>query len=275
MKLILLLLFLSACATITNYENPNEPVYLSNEAQPQGWLADFPDSLLVLSFNIRKSAEVDLAVSELQSFSKSHRIDILLLQEMDEAGTRKIASRLQFNYLYIPIAYNHLQKQDVGNAILSRGEIRLAKKLILPNKKGINGRRRHAAVAEVMMGGNRLLVYSVHTETSSMKREKRLEQFAAILDDAKASNAGYSAIVIGGDFNTLHAKDKRELLHSFSEAGFPCVSDTTGNTATAASGLVKPTLDFIFSKGLQTIAAGRIDSSKASDHLPVFSILRR
>ena len=182
---------------------------------------------------------------------------------------------MQLNYLYIPIVYNKMMKKDVGNAILARGKISHPEKLILPNKKWKNGRKRHVTIGQVIVGEMKVLVYSVHTETSSVSRKKRLGQLEAIIEHAFKQSERYDYIVIGGDFNTLYKKDAQLYVQLFRAAGFECATDSIGNTAKALFGLVKPTEDFIFYKGLSKIKAGKIEVSKASDHFPVYGVFAK
>ncbi len=268
---ILSLAILFSCGSVRVYEDPNEPVFVSNEVK--NTIGD-SDALVVLSFNIEKAKKIELAVSELKKFETNIPVDFYLLQEMDEDGVQSIAKELRLNYLYIPNVYNKLLKKNIGNAILTKGTFGSHSKLILPNKKWVNGRRRHVTVGEVNLGKKKILVYSVHTETSSMKRRKRVEQWDAILEDARLRSTGYKYVLIGGDFNTLFTKDVERLKQKFNAAGFQCATDTAGSTARAFFGLIKPGEDYIFSSGFKVIRSGKIDDSKASDHYPIYTVLR-
>jgi endonuclease/exonuclease/phosphatase family metal-dependent hydrolase len=106
--------------------------------------------------------------------------------------------------------------------------LKTPKKLILPNKKWINARKRHAVIGKLTAGNKEILVYSVHTETSSMSRKKRMEQWDAILEHVIKQSGRYTFILIGGDFNTLFPKDAKTLVRKFSSAGFQCATDSTG-----------------------------------------------
>ena len=261
-----------SCATIRVYEGPDKPVFIFNEAGST--LLTDRDSLTVLSFNIAKAEKIEQAVFELQIFERTTPVDIYLLQEMDEGGVQAIAKELKLNYLYLPVVYNKLLQKNIGNAILTKGSIGYQKKLILPHKKWLNGRRRHVTVGEVNIGNKKILVYSVHTETSSMTRKKRMEQLDSMIAHAAQQSANYRYIVIGGDFNTLFPKDVTEAIQKFSAAGFGCATAATGHTASALFGLIKPREDHIFYKGLQATRAGKIETSKASDHYPIYATFR-
>jgi endonuclease/exonuclease/phosphatase family metal-dependent hydrolase len=267
---LILLLIVSSCGTVRIYEDPDKPVFLSNETIAKAK----SDSLVILSFNVAKAEKTELAISELKGFEKKIPVDIYLLQEMDEAGVKLIAKAFQLNYLYIPNVYNTILKKNIGNAILAKGIIRDPRKLILPNTKWINGRQRQVTVGVVNIGTKEILVYSVHTETSSMKRRKRIQQWDAILQDSSKEFTPNPYIIVGGDFNTLFPRDENLLVQKFDSSGFLWAASTTGFTATALFGIIKPHEDHIFSKGFQIIDIGKIDTSKASDHLPVYTILK-
>src|SRR5688572_17941758 len=265
---LLFMVILLSCGTVQVYEEPDKPVFVSNEVNNTSSSAS--DSLTVLSYNIAKAEKIQEAISELQTFEKTTPVDVYMLQEMDDAGVQAIAKELGLNYLYIPVVYNKLLKKNIGNAILARGIISDPKKLILPHKKWVNGRRRHVTVGEVTIRNKKILVYSVHTETSTMGRKKRLEQWDTIIEHARSQSSGYQYMVIGGDFNTLFPKDAKEIVQKFSLEGFAWATTGIGYTAEALFGLIKPKEDYIFSKGLQAINAGKLEGSKASDHYPLF-----
>jgi endonuclease/exonuclease/phosphatase (EEP) superfamily protein YafD len=101
-----------------------------------------------------------------------------------------------------------------------------------------------------------------------------MEQWDAILEHAIKQSGRYTFILIGGDFNTLFPKDAKTLVRKFSSAGFHCATDSMGSTAKALYGLIKPREDYIFMRGMEAVQAGKIDSSKASDHLPVYAVFK-
>ena len=265
------LVALSSCGTVQIYEDPNNPVYLSNDINS---VSPVNDSLVVMIFNIEKSEKIELAISELKAFESTLPVDIYLLQEMDEKGVKVIARELKLNYLYMPNVHYKMRDQDIGNAILARGSIRNPMKLVLPHKKWVNGRKRNVTIGEVIIRNKSVLVYSVHTETSTMGRKKRMDQWDAIIEHARVRSGQYKYTVIGGDFNTLFSKDAKLVVQKFDTAGFQCATAGTGYTARALYGLVKPTEDHIFGSGFQVLSSGKIDSSKASDHLPVYAVFR-
>lgn len=262
---------LFSCGTVQVYKEPGEPIFLSNQLSQT--LGD-ADSLNVVTFNIKEAEKIDLAISELQQLEKTHTIDVYLLQEVDEKGVEMLASQLKLNYLYIPIVYNKIVKKNIGNAILTKGTVGHPEKLILPHSKWVNNRRRHAAIAEVSIHQQKILVFSTHTETVSMSRKKRMDQVDAMIENAKTKFPTYEHILIGGDLNTVFNGDLRRVVEKFNASGFEWATDSVGPTASAMFGLVKPKHDNIFSKGFKVIRAFTVKSSKASDHYPVFASFR-
>jgi len=259
---------LFSCGTVRIYQEQDKPIFHSNE-KPESTKQG--DSLTVISFNIKEAEKITLAISELHQFEKAKPIDLYLLQEMDEKGVAALAKEFHLNYVYIPIVYNKLIKKNIGNAILTKGSITHPEKLLLPHAKWNNKRRRHAAIAEVAIQQEKILVYSVHTETKMMGRKKRMDQVQAIIDHANKQMPNYTHLLIGGDFNTLTEKDSKLTVDKFKSNGFDWPTSAAGSTAKAFFGLLKPTHDYLFSKGLKTIAAGKIETSKSSDHCPVLA----
>lgn len=259
---------LLSCGTVRIYKEPNEPIFYSNVIAQK--TLEQKDSLNVVSFNIQEAEKIELAISEFQEVEKTTPIDLFLLQEMDEKGVEAIAKKFQLNYVYIPIVYNKLVKKNIGNAILTKGTVSRQEKLLLPHSKWVNGRRRHASICEVNVGGEKILAYSVHTETVMMGRKKRMDQADVIIDHARTQLQKYDKVIIGGDFNTLFSKDSKMVAEKFKEAKFDWATANVGSTAKAFFGLVKPKHDYLFSKGLRITEAHKMETSQSSDHLPLF-----
>ena len=258
-----------SCRSVQFYQKTDGPFYYSG-------LDSFDtkqdsDSLNVVTFNIKKAEQIDLAIAELQQFEQTKNVDVYLLQEMNETGAEAIAKALHMNYLYIPIVYDRADQKNIGNAILSRGTITHPEKLILPHAKWQNQQRRDVTIGEINIHHKKILVYSVHTETFAMSKEKRMDQVDAIITHAKQQSPNYQYVLIGGDFNTLFTKDGKWVVDKFTGNGFDWSTSTVGSTARAMHGLIKPRHDYLFSKGLTVAHTGRIEASKSSDHYPIIS----
>ena len=80
--------------TATNYADPLGPRFSGSYAEPAGAP---PDALSVASYNIQYARNVPQAIADLRALEPA--LDVLLLQEMDEAGTEQIARALALNYV--------------------------------------------------------------------------------------------------------------------------------------------------------------------------------
>lgn len=260
---------LFSCGTVHVYNEADQPVFRSNEEKPQP--VEGTDSLNVVTFNIKKAEKIELASSELRQLQETKNVDVYLLQEMDEQGVETIAKNLDLNYLYIPVVYNESLKKNMGNAILTRGTITRPEKLLLPHAKPLSKSRRQVTIAEVTIQQKKILVYSVHTETMVMSLKNRMDQVDAIIEHASQQLPDYKYVLIGGDFNTLSQKNGQMAIDKFRSNGFNWSSSSAGKTASAFFGLLKPRHDYIFSKGLNVTDCYKIESSKSSDHFPVFA----
>lgn len=267
-----LLLFVTSfvsCGTLQVYNEPDRPVFQFQDEVSQTKAPT--DSLRVVTFNIRKAEKIELATAELQQLQKEKNIDVFLLQEMDEQGAAAIAKSLNLNYLYIPVVYKSSSKKDVGNAILTNGTIDCPEKLLLPHAKPLSKSRRLVTIAEVTLHQEKILVYSVQTETVVMSRKKRMDQVEAILEHLRLQAPNYKYVLIGGDFNTLFTKSSKLATDKFRRNGFDWPTATVGTTARAFFGFIKPRHDYIFSKGLKPMNATKMEESKSSDHFPVLA----
>jgi endonuclease/exonuclease/phosphatase family metal-dependent hydrolase len=269
---LLLLIGLSSCHTLKFYGDADKPIFSSDENAIAA--TGSSDSLNVVTFNIKKARKIELAISELRQLQTTTPVDIYLLQEMNEKGVEAIATGLGLNYLYIPFSYDRADKKDIGNAILTKGTIRNAGKLILPHAKWQNQQRRGVTIGEVNIHEKKILVFSVHTETIAMSRKWRMDQVDSVARYGLRESPDYKYILIGGDFNTAFPKYARSVVKEFNNTGFDWPTSGAGSTAKAMMGLVTPTNDYLFSKGFGFTNAYALRNSRSSDHYPVFATLR-
>jgi endonuclease/exonuclease/phosphatase (EEP) superfamily protein YafD len=194
--LVALAAALAACAAATvNYTDSAGPRYAAS-APP--WSGD-PDTLTVVAFNVKFAEHVSAVIGLLREPGPLRDPDVLLLQEMDERGTREIADSLGFSYVYYPATLHPVTKRDFGNAILSRFPIEEDRKIVLPHLARFRHTLRAAVGATIRVGTRRLRVYSVQIATFvGNGPHQRREQLAAVLADADA----YSTVLVGGDFNS-------------------------------------------------------------------------
>ncbi|HKJ03852.1 MAG TPA: endonuclease/exonuclease/phosphatase family protein [Longimicrobiales bacterium] len=218
------------------------------------------DTLLVVSFNVENSQEVDSALQVLTTEGALKDPDILLLQEVDEDAVRRVAQALDMAFVYYPAILRKATGRHFGNAVLSRWPVADDEKLVLPHVAIFGRTQRIATAVTVQVGSTPVRVYSVHLATPvNLALRDRQDQIRAVLRDA----ARYPHVVIGGDLN----------------------SGSVGNLA-LQRGFAWPTRegprtvlfgrwDHIFFKGLRPPDAGAsgtiLDNRGASDHRPVWA----
>jgi endonuclease/exonuclease/phosphatase family metal-dependent hydrolase len=225
-------------------------------------------ALTVVSYNIYFAENIDQALSELREIRSQKELDIVLLQEMDEVGTERIARELQMNYVYYPAAIEPTYGKNFGNAILSRWTIVDSRKLILPHRSFSNRMNRIATRATIRIHGVDVLVYSIHTESIFTLSQFREDQYTAVLDDV-GSEA--KLVIVGGDFNSFTKANVKKLEDDYRQAGFTRASDGSGYTFAKYG--IEMFSDHIFAKGFVVEETGKIARTTASDHLPIWVTL--
>lgn len=190
------ILLLTACRTATNYDDP--ALRMGLEPAPLG--AAIPDdSLRAVSFNVRMGEDIEGAIQLLRSHEDLRNPDLLLLQEMDEDGVRRVARELRMGYVYYPAVRSKKTDRDFGNAVLSPWPILDQDVMILPHRALFSRMQRTATAATVDIEGRPVRIYSTHlgtqVEIGDHFRDDQLEQ---ILEDA----VPFPLAVVGGDMNT-------------------------------------------------------------------------
>lgn len=251
-----LLLCALGCARARNYPDPGGPRYAGSFAA-----APAPEAIRVVTFNVKFARRVAAAARLLRDDPRLAGADLVLLQEMDAAGSECIARALLANFVYYPAVRHPADGKDFGNAILSRWPIEDDRKLVLPHLSRTRGGQRIAVAATVRVRGEAVRVYSVHLETpGALSGPRRRAQAAAVRADALAG--GHRRVVIAGDFNA------RGLVGEvFAGDGFTWLTREVGRTISRFS------WDHVVVRGLRpkdcaSVAAVGNDSG-ASDHRPV------
>jgi len=269
--ILLIALASLSCGSINNYLDPEGPRHEGHYASGAPELIA-PDTVKVISYNVKFGKKVDAAIEELRTVPYLSRADIILLQEMDGEGVRIIADSLDLEYVYYPASVHKAHGRDFGNAVLSRWPIEDFRKVLLPHSKPTDDQKRIAVGATVVAGGLRIRVFSVHTETFWMNYDKRLEQADSLV---RAVSKDYSYIIIAGDFNTPFGRNVKDIDKTFTASGFVRANSGVGWTARVLPfGLWKMELDHIFTKGFEIVAAGKFEEGRASDHVPLWTILK-
>jgi endonuclease/exonuclease/phosphatase family metal-dependent hydrolase len=254
----------SACAPL-NYTHPVEP-YAVHCCRPA---PAAPESLRVVTFNIRFAREIPRAIATLRDAPELAGADIVLLQEMDAPSTARVARALGMNAVYYPAVRHPSSRRDFGNAVLSRHPILRHRKHLLPHP-GRFGRTRRIAVSAVLdVGGRTVAVTSTHLatpiENGPRQRRAQLEAIARASERFVAD-----LVIVGGDLNDPG------LARRMIERGFAC--PTRGRGATSVNGLA---LDHLFVRrrhGADAQDGGapagvRGGDRVTSDHYPVWALI--
>ncbi len=257
---VLLLILLCACRTGRNYTSSETPRYAGGFPAETIAGSSAADTLLVASFNIEFSQQVDSAIAVLRREPALRDADVLLLQEMTAEATEAVAAALGLRYVYYPAFYHYRTRRDMGNAVLSRWPIIEDRKIVLPHRSRFVGTQRTATAATLQVGRQQVRVYSTHLGTmGDVAPAARREQLAAIMADAET----YPRVIMGGDMNDAGVGETARAR------GYAW--PTRRGPATSSLGR----LDHIFFRGfaaLDSAAAGTVeDVSNASDHLPVWA----
>ena len=218
-------------------------------------------NLRVVSFNLEFSTHVDSAIVLLATDSILRSASVILLQEMNEEATKRIATALELWYVYYPAIYHFRTHQLFGNAALSRWPIVQDQKLVLPHVSRFVRTQRTATAATIRVGSKEVRVYSTHLGTmTDIGAGARRDQLRTILRNA----VQYPRVIIGGDMNDSGVgRVARDLGYDWpTEHGPP----------TSPLGRI----DHIFLKGFTTPdSAGSgavLNVGRASDHLPIWVV---
>jgi endonuclease/exonuclease/phosphatase family metal-dependent hydrolase len=251
--------FATSCGGPLNFTHPNAPRYAGHPLHDP---PPVPDSLRVVSFNIKFAIDMDGAIKLFRSDPAMRPADIILLQEMDVPGVRKIAHALDMHYVYYPATINPQTDRAFGDAILSRWPIEDDRKLPLPHLGRFGHTQRIAVAGTIRLGSRTLRVYSVHLATGmESKGSWKRDQALAIAHDADSTAAGMD-VIIGGDLNS------ERVTRTFEAAGYRWVTEGLPSTAGWFS------LDHMFLRGLaltRPTARGVVtDNHDSSDHNPLW-----
>lgn len=258
------LLFLTSCGVARNYSEQEMPKF-------EDTLANTPSSssetLKMVSFNVQYGNDIEKVIFEFQNRPQLQDADIIMLQEMDDVGTRQIAEALQLNYVYYPAVVHPHNGKNFGNAILSKWPISGSGKLLLPHQHPINKQQRIAVFAIVTVNKQPIAVYNIHIEVPLLSTAKRLEQIDTALRHAARQPVPFS--IIGGDLNAVGADVRISFSSLFHEYGFDWA---TANVGATSKFLMQ--LDQLYVKGMSVIEAGAESEIKIGDHYPVWAVVK-
>jgi len=226
------------------------------------------EKIKVLCYNIKFSLDVPTAIKELQTIESLQDADIILLQEMNEDGTKLMAETLGYNYVYYPIVYYTKHKRNFGNAVLSKWPILEDEKIVFPHKTLGNGTRRAATSTVIQIGDKKLRAISAHLATIALPRNQKIDQIDSLLRYNTRDEHAYQ--IVGGDYNTLTGEEADYVIKNYQKNDFLWTTKDVGNTGEYLSGFLKPWNDHIFSRGFKVVDSGKEDGITASDHYPLW-----
>ena len=256
--LTVVVLIATACRTGENYDRPGGP-FGQGRMGPRVRCPATTDSVRIVSFNIEFGLRIREAGEALSEHPDLRCADVVLLQEMDETGTVRIAAELGVEYVYYPAVHHHRYGRDFGNAVLSRWPITDHEKLILPHVSVFTRTQRIAVAATLDVMGTTVRVYSTHLGSLlEVRGGAREAQLRAVMDDA----SHFPRVVIGGDLNS------GSVGQGARDAGFAWPTREGPPTVRGRR------WDHIFLKGFPgTPRSGTIlDVDAVSDHRPIWVI---
>ncbi len=258
--------------------------------KPVKIMAKPPGCLRVATFNVHFGKKV-LAIAEALRYNPNlAQADIILFQEIEHhakeivSRAAKIARVLGMEHSYVPARKLQLKNGTHGIAILSRQPLRGAQTISLPYY--INFPLRHkpriALRVEINFVGKAVSIYNIHLDTTLNSRE-RLAQLQTVMNDIYLQ-AGKSAIILGGDFNTaplfflgrmipvFYSNQKKKLRTYLKSVGFDTRCQTVGRTM--RQGGMYFQLDGIYTKTAPVVQFAVEKSVRVSDHFPLWADIK-
>ncbi|WP_040496614.1 endonuclease/exonuclease/phosphatase family protein [Ilumatobacter nonamiensis] len=229
-------------------------------------LGDPTGELCVVSWNIQFGVEVEAAAEALGTAEPLRAADLILLQEMDEEGTERIARQIGADYVFASLGPHRQTGRSFGNAVLSRWPLSREDAFVLPHRSAVQGQERLVVGAVASVGSSSVAVWSVHAEVPTLSPPKRRRQFDAIarVDQRRAD----LPMVAGGDFNTMTRRGVAAVDAAMATAGATRVS--VGADPTLRRGGREFALDHIYARDLTPIDRGVVHGIAASDHRPLW-----
>lgn len=265
--MVVLTLLLAGCSSQTAFV-PGSAHLTTSEAPLATAARSAPDSLIVVTYNIRHGEELDAALADLRALAPGGA-DVVLLQEMDPAGAAWLAQQLGCGHVYAPASVHPRHDRLFGNAVLSRWPVTGQRVVVLPHGSPLYGLRRIAVAADLDVAGRPVRAISAHLASAFLPQAERLDQLSAVLDSLVAGWDG--AVVLGGDLNTSTPDDRFRFHRRLRAAGLrtvPATDPTAHWQPTRLWGLGE-VLDHVYVRGLVPGAPTVGRAATASDHWPL------
>lgn len=253
----------AGCRTGRNYATGTAPrtfAPVPSETSSSPAVLEMPDTLRLVTFNVKYAIAIDQAIRALTTDADLRDADVVLLQEMDSAGSSRIAAALRMGFVYYPATYHLKNKRGFGNAVLSRWPILADTRIELPHLSHVTRTQRAATAATLLIGERRVRIYSVHLGTMvDVRPSERREQLERVIADAMLS----PYVIIAGDMNSAGVGP---VARQF---GFAWLTSQTPRTTSVGR------WDHVFTRGFEYSGAPPVGVSRssraASDHSAVWA----
>lgn len=243
-----------------------------------------PQNIRVVTFNVHYGEDVDALARTFQNNPALQQADIILIQEIQSfpeestSRARRLADVLGMGYVYAPA--RSFGSGTHGLAILNRYPLQNVAVMELPKGEIVlSTERRIALRADVTGASGTLRLINVHLDTRLNATERILQLRPALLDAPEPT-------VVGGDFNTnplvwafnlipifpwsaTGSSDQSSTLDQYMKAvGYQTPTAAFGETVSYP--LLKPRIDSIYVRGLNTGAGAVERDVSVSDHWPLW-----
>lgn len=266
---ILILIAVSCTPVRESYTHPEGPRYMGQFVEET---PEFDGHFKVVTYNIKLGKNLEQAIHELENEKGLKDADVIFLQEMDPDGVLEMAQRIKYDYIYYPAALHSTHDKGFGNAVLSMWPIIEHQKVVLPHEHPIRKMQRNAVFALLKVGELEVLTCSVHTELYIIGHESKMDQVEEVVKNIGES---FNYVIIGGDFNTDTNYSVIGTERIFRKAGFRRATKGLGHTSRGDPlGILKWEFDHIYVRGFEVLDAGKYEEAEASDHLPVWTVLK-
>ncbi len=268
---IALSILLGGCAASGkgyDYTQPDRPRFVSADAVATRHTD--PESIKIVSYNIKFAERVDEAIQLLQSHAELRDADFIFLQEMDMTGVERIAATLNYNYVYYPTSKHPYHQKNFGNAILSKWPLIEDEKIIFGPSRYVS-RQRVTVRARAQLHNQTVDLFNVHMHVK-IKPHERARRLQTLIEK---SDERSDYVIIAGDFNTYWPRESRYVREALINHRFDFATSEVDWTFRHWIFLNKAyVLDYIFARGFEVLEAGAVEDRSASDHLPIWAELK-
>ncbi len=276
-KLFALFALLAVAAGCTNHASPaDRSIESTFPVAPR--VASLPKDFRVVAFNVHMESGPKIAAA-FKADPALRDADLIFMEEVHrEGGQCSGACELGKQYGdYALFAPGHVNGDGTdGVAIVSKAPILHAEVIELPAfNVHMNGGRRIAMAATILVDGAPVTVYAVHLENRLNVRDRRAQMTPVLLH----AEAQPNPVIIGGDFNTspfTWIAHIIPILTTTQDDRFEELVRSHGlDTPVAESGATHRNLamklDGIYTRGFTTTKFATADGVGLSDHLALWA----